>query len=40
MSDDPRELLILELEEDQDWIDAVVAVAEELPDPPKWGSTR
>lgn len=40
MTSDPRELLILEPEEDIDFQEASVAVAEELPDlPPKWGPT-
>lgn len=40
MNTTPNEVLILEPEDDQDWIDAVVTVAEELPSPPpKWGPT-
>jgi hypothetical protein len=40
MTSDPRELLSLESEEDTDFQEAIVAVAEELPDlQPKWGAT-
>jgi hypothetical protein len=39
MTTEPREPLIFEPEEDTDFQEAIVAVAEELPDPPKWGPT-